>query len=107
MLKATALSRVLDPQQVADPEVAAFQQLFGTLAANPSVQVIGINPLGTIINLWVRLGDADEGNEDAIYGALQQYRAGGPERLIDLHVVFADEPETAYPSSVRVLYRHA
>src|SRR4051794_7253384 len=99
---ATIVSRVLESQDAADPEFAAFQQLFGTLAANSSVQIIGIYPLSGIIDLWLRLRDDDDENKSAIYEAIQRYRAGGPERLIDLTVVFADEPDTAYPSSARV-----
>jgi len=84
---------------------AALQQLVETLAANPSVHVIGVDPLGSTVDLWVRLGDGDEGNEDAIYDALQAYRASSPERLIDLHVVFAQEDDGAFPSGIQRLYR--
>jgi hypothetical protein len=102
---ATAVSRVLESQDAADPEFAAFQQLFGTLAANPSVQLIGIYPLSGI-DLWVRLRDDDEDNENAIYTALSAYHSSeGVSAPIDLHVVFAEERDSAYPSSVRVLYR--
>ena len=103
---AAVLSRIVESGAI-DPEVAAFQQFFGTLAANPSVQMIGVNPLGGILDLWVKLRDDDEGNEGSIYDALQSFRARGGETLVDLHVVFADERDEAYPSSVKVLYRRS
>jgi hypothetical protein len=99
------LRRVNESQPRVHPEVAAFQQLFGTLAANPSMQLIGIDEPGGYANLWVRLGNADEAIERANYAALSAYHASeGVETPIDLHVVFADEAENAFPSGIQLLF---
>jgi hypothetical protein len=89
-----------------DPEDAAFSQLFGTLAANPSVQCIAINRGGESLDLWARLGDDDEANEMALYDALAAYHASpGVTTLVDLHLLLASERDEAFPASLTVLYR--
>jgi hypothetical protein len=101
-----ALRRAIGPRRGFDPELVAFQQFFGTLAANPSVQLIGVDELGGYLDLWVRLGDDDQANESAIYAALSAYHASeGVETPIDVHVVFADEAESAFPAGIQILYR--
>ena len=101
----TPLRRANEPRRGFDPEFAAFQQFFGTLVGNPSVQIIAVDDLGGHVDLWVRLGD-DDANETAIYTALSAYHASeGVATPIDLHVIFADEDEAAFPSGLQPLYR--
>lgn len=57
--------------------------------------------------LSLRLSQEDDADEDAVYDAVQRYRASGDALLIDLHVIFADETETAWPSSVRTIFARA
>jgi hypothetical protein len=105
-MAAPLLRRATESQRGIDPEVIAFQQFFGTLAANPSVLLIGIDSLAGYADLWVRLGDNDESYENAIYAALSAYHATPDvETPIDLHVVFADEAETTFPASIQLLFR--
>jgi len=100
--------RAPEAQRRSDPEVAAFQQFFGTLAVNPSVQTIAMDPLGGYVDLWVRLGDDDEEQENAIYTALSAYHASaGVETPVDLHIVFADEPESAFPAGIQLMFRRS
>src|SRR4051794_40904320 len=104
-MAAPMLRRMIEPQPRIDPEVVAFQQFFGSLAANPSVRRIGVDPVGGYVDLWVRLGDDDEDNERSIYAALSAYHASEDvETPIDLHVVFADEDEAAFPSGIQLLF---
>ena len=89
-----------------DPDEAAFYQLFGAIAANPGVVTVAFDPLGGYIDLWVRLGDDDEAHEMALYDALAAYHAtDGVATPIDLHVILPDEPDSAFPSSLAVMYR--
>ena len=89
-----------------DPEEAAFAQLFGTLAASPSVERIAVNELGGYVDLWARLDDDDEAGEMALYDALTAYHASpGVSTPVDLHLVLASEPDDAFPASLTVLYR--
>lgn len=89
-----------------DPEEAAFSQFFGTLAANPAVQIIAMDPLGGYMDLWVRLDDDDEAREMAVYDAVDAYHATeGVTTPIDLHVVLASEPDSAFRASLRPMYR--
>jgi hypothetical protein len=105
-MAAPLLRRATESQRGIDPEVVAFQQFFGTLAANPSVRLIGIDSLAGYADLWVRLGDDDDANETAIYTALSAYHATPDvETPIDLHVVFADEADTAFPADIQLLFR--
>jgi len=103
---AILLSRSSGPPGTPDPEDAAFSQLFGTLAANPSVQCIAVDRIEGSVDLWARLGDDDEANEMALYDALAAYHATpGVATLVDLHLVLASEPDGAFPASLVVLYR--
>ena len=89
-----------------DPEEAAFSQLFGTLAASPSVERIAVSERGGFVDLWARVSDDDEANEMALYDALAAYHATpGVATLVDLHLVLASEPDGAFPASLVVLYR--
>jgi hypothetical protein len=98
--------RAIESRRGIDPELAAFQQFFGTLAANPSVQRIAIDDVGAHLDLWVRLVDDDDDNEAAIYAALSTYHASdGVQQPIDLHVVFADEDEAAFPVNIQPLFQ--
>lgn len=95
-----------EPAVPGDPEEAAFFQLFGVIAANPAVDTIASDFVGGSIDLWVRLGDDDEVHEMALYDALAAYHAtDGVTTPVDLHVVLAHEPDSAFPSSLRVMYR--
>jgi hypothetical protein len=104
-MAAPLLRRATEPQRGIDPEVVAFQQFFGTLAANPSVRLIGIDTVAGYADLWVRLGDDDEGNGNAIYTALSGYHTTpSVETPIDLHVISADEADTALPADIQLLF---
>jgi hypothetical protein len=103
---AIASRRIVGLGDAADPENAAFSQLFGTLAASPSVERIAVNTLCGHVDLWARLQDDDEANEMALYDALAAYHASpGVVTLIDLHLILADEPDTAFPAGLTLLYR--
>lgn len=93
--------------QEAPPELATFLQFFGTVCSIAAVSMVGLGMQGAAIDVWVRLSADDEPGQDAVYGALQTLRAGGDGTLIDLHVIFADEDETAWPSAVRVVFTRA
>lgn len=94
------------PRGALDPEDAAFAQLFGTLAASPAVERIAVHGLGGTVDLWARLQDDDQASEMALYDALATYHAtSGVTTLVDLHLVLASEPDTAFPSQLTVLYR--
>ena len=89
-----------------DPEIAAFTQLFGTMAANPAVERIAIDHLGRYIDLWARLTDDDESHEMALYDALDEYHVSdGVTTPVDLHLILAFEPDDAFPSKLPVMYR--
>jgi hypothetical protein len=90
--------------QEAPPELAAFLQLFGTMCSIPAVATVGLGTQGAAIDIWVRLTSDDDESQDALYSALQKFRAGGDGPLVDLHVIFPDEDETAWPSTARVVF---
>jgi hypothetical protein len=97
----------LDPRSLtedAPPELDAFLQLFGEVCAVPAVSRIGIGREGLAFDFWVRLGSDETSDEDAVYGALQRYRAHDDSLPIDLHVIFPDEPDAAWPSSVKTIF---
>lgn len=103
---AVASRNALGPRPAPDPEAAAFLQFFGTLAANPSVRLISQDPLGGYIDLWVCLADEDEANEMAIYDALAAYHASDDVTTpVDLHLILASEPDDAFPSDLRPMFR--
>jgi hypothetical protein len=88
----------------APPELAAFLQFFGTVCSVAAVSMVGLGTQGAALDVWVRLTGDDDASQDAVYGALQKFRAGGDGTLIDLHVVFPDEDEAAWPAAVRLVY---
>lgn len=104
----TARQQPIGMLNAEDPEVAAFSQLFGTMAANPAVERIAIDHLGRYIDLWARLihdDDADS-NEMALYDALDVYHASaGVATPVDLHLILPCEADDAFPSSLPLLYR--
>ena len=89
-----------------DPEESAFFQLFGAIAANPGVVAVASDLRAGNIDLWVRLGDDDEAHEMALYDALAAYHATeGVTTPVDLHVILSHEVDSAFPSSLPVMYR--
>ena len=90
--------------QDAPPELTAFLQFFGSVCSIPSVSLIGLGAQGAALDIWVRLSSEDDASQDAVYDALQKFRATGDGALIDLHVIFPDEDESAWPNAVRVVY---
>lgn len=88
------------------PEIADFLRLFGTICSIPTVARVGMLMEAAILHLWVRLSDDDEHGQDVIYDALRRYRASDSEGKthVELHVVFADEDESAYPSDATVYF---
>lgn len=91
----------------APPEFAAFLQFFGTACSIPAVAMIGLSAEGVAIDVWVRLTNDDDPSQDALYTALQKFRADGEGTLIDLHVIFPDEDATAWPRTARVIFTRA
>jgi hypothetical protein len=97
----------LFPKQGPSPVANAFLRFYGVVCSIPSVQRVGLDIENLIWNVWVRLDNGNEADEDAVYTALQRYRAGAAteERVdIDLHVIFPDEPESAWPSSIKPIF---
>jgi hypothetical protein len=90
--------------QDAPPELTVFLQFFGTVCSVPAVALVGLGTQGSALDVWVRLTSADDASQDAVYDALQKFRAAGDGTLIDLHVIFPDEDESAWPGAVRVVY---
>lgn len=104
----TARQQPIGMMNAEDPEVAAFSQLFGTMAANPAVERIAIDHLGRYIDLWVRLTCDDDAysNEFALYDALTAYhRSEGVTTPADIHLILPDESDDQFPSSYPLLYR--
>jgi hypothetical protein len=98
--------RPAESQSTLHPEEVAFSQLFGTLAANPSVQKIAVDDLNRYIDLWIRMSDDDEANEMAIYMALDDYHStDGVTTPVDVHLLLAQEPDRFFPKNLPVLYR--
>jgi hypothetical protein len=96
-----------DPRSLAEgapPELDAFLQLFGEICAVPSVSRVGVGRQGLAIDFWVRLSRDQNSDEEAVYYALQRYRASGDDLPIDLHVIFPDEADTASPLSVKTIF---
>lgn len=103
---ALGMRRPAERQIVPDPEETAFSQLFGTLAANPSVQIIAVDDLNRYIDLWIRMGDDDEANEFAIYRAVSEYHASeGVTTPVDVHLLLAHEPDRFFPDNLPVMFR--
>jgi hypothetical protein len=97
----------LDPRSLAQdapPELDAFLQFFGEMCAVPSVSRIGIGRQGLAFDFWVRLSRDHDVDEDALYRALQRYRARDDSMPIDLDVIFPDETDAAWPSSVKTIF---
>jgi hypothetical protein len=68
--------------------------------------MVGVDPKGGYLDLWIRLNADRDDHEDALYTAVSTYHASpGVATPVDIHVVFADEPPEAFPASIQVLYR--
>ncbi|HZO32876.1 MAG TPA: hypothetical protein VFH48_43595 [Chloroflexota bacterium] len=103
---ALGLRRPAERPTALDPEEVAFSQLFGTLAANPSVQIIAVDDLNRYIDLWIRMGDDDEANEMAVYDAISEYHnSEGVTTPIDEHLLLAHEPDSYFPKNLPVMFR--
>ena len=103
---ALGLRRPTERPSAIDPEEAAFSQLFGTIAANPSVQIIAVDDLNRYIDLWIRMGDDDEANEMAIYKAISAYHATeGVTTPVDAHLLLSHEPDRFFPNNLPVMFR--
>ncbi len=87
------------------PKNAEFLRLFGAICAVPSVARVGTLPEASALALWVKLGANDEDHERQIYAALRHYRSAAADVPVDLHVVFADEDEPAFPSAADVVFQ--
>jgi hypothetical protein len=89
-----------------DPEEVAFSQLFGTIAANPSVQIIAVDDLNRYIDLWIRMDDDDQANEMAIYDAIGEcHNSEDVTTPVDVHLLLAHEPNRFFPTNLPVMYR--
>ena len=103
---AVAVTRVLEILADLSAEAPpAFMQFFGEVCTVPTVHRVGISRDGSDgVTVWVRLSQDNEQNEERIYRALQACRAESPELLIDLHVVFADQPDEVFPKDAIILF---
>lgn len=101
--KAPSLSLVQDRS----PGARAFLRFFGTLCSIPTVQRIGCVIEGAAIHHWVQLNDDDEAGQDLIYDALRRFQTAEGTWLggAELHVIFAGEPESAFPSDADILFQ--
>ena len=88
------------------PDVRAFLRFFGTLCSIPTVERIGWVFEGGQVHHWVQLNDDDDERQNAIYDALRRFQAaqGVTPGTTELHVVFADEDGSAFPSEADVLF---
>jgi len=83
----------------------AFLQFFGDVCSIPAVQRVGISRDGAAgLTIWIRLQQDDEQQEERMYRALQACRAESPDMLLDLHVVFPDQPDDLFPPDALVLF---
>lgn len=95
--------RILDTAEDAVP--AAFMQFFGEVCSIPAVRLFGITDDATSpLTVWVRLGEDDEEQEEAVYRALQAYRRS-KNLPLDLRVVLASQPEDVVPREATVLFK--
>ena len=98
--------RPAERQSDLHPEEVAFSQLFGTIAANPSVQIIAVDDLNRYIDLWIRMGDDDQANEMAISDALDTYHnTEGVMTPVDVHLLLSHEPDRFFPKNLPVMFR--
>lgn len=99
------------PRSPKQPDHEGFQseflRLYGAICAVASVGLVGVAASHGQIDLWVRLAEDDEEQEERIYRHLQQYRASSSLVPVDLHVVTPDESDGAFPSTVDVVYTRA
>lgn len=104
MALAEALSRSLIQDH--SPSTRNFLRFFGTLCSIPSVVRVACELEGAIIRHWVQLGDDDEAGQDAIYDALRRFQAaeGTVPGTSEVHIIFADEDESAIPATAEVLF---
>lgn len=88
------------------PDTRAFLQFFGTLCSIPVVRRIGCVFEGALMHQWVQLSDDDEAGQDAIYDALRRFQTAEGTWLgsSELHIVFADEDDSAFPADAEILF---
>lgn len=86
------------------PEVREYLRFFGSVCSVPTVVRVGTVTEGAVLHFWVQLSDDDERGQHVIYDALRRYRAGPSDKKIplDLHVVFADEDDSAFPREAEI-----
>lgn len=104
MVVAEASYRSLVQDQ--SPDVRAFLRFFGTLCSIATVERIGYVFEGGQVHHWVQLNDDEEDGQNAIYDALRRFQAteGIAVGTTELHVIFADEDASAFPSEADVLF---
>src|SRR5262245_58362600 len=97
----------LDPRTLVEderPELDAFLQFFGEVCAIASVSRVGIGRQGLAFDFWVRLHREDDVDEDAVYRTVQRYRAREDSLPIDLNLIYPDENDAVWPSSVKTIF---
>jgi len=101
---AVALLHPSSQIQDISPAVTDYLRFFGTVCSVQSVARVGTVVEGAVLHLWVDLSDDDERGQNVIYDALRRYQASEHAHAVtvDLHIVFADEDETAFPSNVEL-----
>jgi len=99
-----AEQQVGHPAQLVDPHYEDLLRLFGAICAIPSVGRIGLGHGGATVMLWVQLTEDDERAEHQIYDAEGHYLATKATPSVELRVIFADEGESAFPSSVPMIF---
>ena len=83
---------------------AAILRLFGTLCSIPSVRRIGMLASSPLLDLWVQLAGDREEDELRIYSALDELDAQRLGPTVDVHVVLASDPESAFPGETTVVF---
>ena len=85
----------------------ALLRFYGAVCTIPSVRRIGVFPTSPILDFWVQLGEDNEDDERRIYLALHELDALRLGPSVDLHVVFAGEPEHAFPRDAAVVFERS
>jgi len=98
------------PLEGVDPRFdvsAGFMRFFGAMCTVSTVSRIGIADGDDCLDIWIRLGDDDESEEEKIYGHLQDYRFRRERPSVDLHVIGSEEGPNLFPRDVAIVFDRA
>ncbi len=87
-----------------EPGHAEFLRLFGAICAVGAVGRVALGVDGAELVLWIRLTEDDIQSEHRVYEAEGEYLAAQASPPVELHVIFADEDESAFPSDLPVIF---